>query len=392
MALLLGLTATTAARAGMEIPAELPPDSPAVGSAERQALIEFQQDPMANGQALLRLSAGSVQRLPLVVLLAAGDVHLRAGRVRAATRFFREAARREPGPPWDGFARLGLGWTAVARHQFGAAAKYYRDIDPASPLGAIARVMTAWLTALQGRYAAAQAAFDDAAAAAGLPPNVRQVALLGAAYTRYWLGAFDAAATAFDRLVSPPSMLSDDARYGAAWARLRADRTDVAIPALVALAGEGPADVPVKRIADAAVNLSPSTVTRSGRDSTARISGFAGPDARMVATFDGDGVAMARAALAMLARRGEVHPADLPAPLVALLPDVVAAAVPGAEARPATERAGAAAPPPASAPRAGAAGSSWWRVWWIAMGILALALVAAVLRRGDTRASRVHPR
>lgn len=365
----------------MDLPTDLPPDSPALASAERQALIEWQRDPIANGEALLRINPGSARRLPLVTVLAAADVHLRAGRLRAATRFFREAARRDAAPPWGTFAALGLGWTALARHDFGAAAKYYRSVDPAGPFGAMARVMLAWVTAFRGRYAEAVPLFDRAASAADVAPNVRQVAMLGAAYARYWLGTFDDAAAAFDRLVSPPSLLSDDARYGAAWSRVRAGELDVALPALVALAADTEDDPHAAPVPDAAVRLTPTTVARTGRDGT-RISGFAGPDARMVAMFDGDGAALARAALRLLGRR-EASGADAPlAPGVPVLAERDAAPpVPGTS-EPAARRDGApvsgtAVPAPTHDPAP--------RAWWLVAAVAALVVVALGRRRSAAR-------
>lgn len=372
------------ARAGIELPAELPPDSPEIGSAERQALIDFQRDPVANGQALLNLSAGSARRLPLITLLAAADVHLRAGRTRTATRFFREAARRDAGPPWDTFAQLGLGWTALARRDYAAAAKYYRGIDDAGPLGGIARVMSAWVLALRGRYAEAIAGFD-AALGTDLTPNVRQAGLLGTAYARHWRGDYLDAATAFDRLVSPPSVLSDDARYGAAWSRVRAGELAAAIPALVALAGEAPLEGAPARVSDAAVSLTPSTVARGGRESTARITGFAGPDARLVAMFDGDGAARARAALGLLDRRGELGarvPVDLPP--AAPAPPVARGAGDTMRdtARPAAP---ALARPQVAVEPASRASES--RAPWIGIALMVLVMVLVLLRRGDVRSS-----
>jgi hypothetical protein len=383
-AALVGIVLLPSVTVGLDLPADLPPDSPAIGSVEREALAEFQRDPMANGKALLRLSAGSARRLPLVTLLAAADVHLRAGRTRTATRFFREAARREAGPPWDTFARLGLGWTALARHDFQAAAKYYRGVDAAGPLGGIARVMMAWLTAFRGRYAESVPLFDRAAAATDLPPTIRQVAMLGAAYARYWLGSFDDAAAAFDRLVSPPSVLSDDARYGAAWSRVRAGDLDSALPALVALAGEASADTAPKRVSEAAVSLSPATVARSGRESTARISGFAGPDARMVAMFDGDGAALARAALALLGREDELGTHPVPAADAAALAERDAgSAASSVRSQPASKDSARSAPTSATNPAA--PGPTWWRAFWITVGLLALASLVVLRRRGEVR-------
>jgi tetratricopeptide (TPR) repeat protein len=367
------------ARAGIELPKELPADSPEIGSVERQALIDFQRDPVANGQALLKLNAGSAKRLPLITLLAAADVHLRAGRTRTATRFFREAARRDAGPPWDTFAQLGLGWTALARRDYAAGAKYYRDIDDAGPLGGIARVMTAWVLALRGRHADAIAGFE-AALGTELTPNVRHAALLGTAYARHWRGDFVGAATAFDRLVSPPSVLSDDARYGAAWSRVRAGQTEAALPALVALAGESPAEAAPPRISDAAVSLTPSTVARGGRESTARITGFAGPDARLVAMFDGDGAALARAALGLLDRQGELGarvPVDLPAAMHVPRSEPEAgrgATDTAARAVPAAPR-----PHPVAEPAARVAES---RAPWIGIALMVLVMVVVLLRRG----------
>ena len=379
-ALALAMTVALAPGLGAgELPIDLPPDSPRIGSAERAALLEFQRDPAANGKALLRLTAGSARDLPLVIVLAAADVHLRAGHVRAATRFFREAASRDPGPPWSAFAEFGLGWTALSRGDHAAAARHYEKVEDRGPLGAMAAIMLGWTAALAGRFEEAAVAFDGTAAN-DREPNVRLVATLGSGYARFWLGAYDEAALIFERVVAtyPSSSLADDARYAAAWSRVKAGDEDAALPALVALAGEQTGDAATAPASDSAMALVPSSVIRAGRHKMSAISGFASPDARMVSMFDGDGSALARSALRSLARRGRVDAIEPPAEIAP------AAAPPPAhwdeDSRPATQpRPALREPRPAPADPTS---SSWWRAFWLVLGVLVLAMLAAMHRRG----------
>jgi hypothetical protein len=383
--ILVALCAALAAPAFAELPTDLPADSPLEGSVERQALIEFQRDPVRNAQALLAIGAGSVHRLPTLLLLAVADVHLRAGRTRSATRFFREVARRDDaGPPWTTFAELGLGWAALLRSDYRSAERHYGAAADDPQLGPLAEVMIGWVGAVRARGGdeAAQR-LDEIASRQSASHPVRQVAYLGAGYARYWHGDYAEAAEAFDRLALafPSSPLVDDARYAAAWSRVRAGDAERGIAGLVALAAtdsdDAPGDADTAAGADRArIELAPRAVLRAGQRRVATTSGFAAPDVRMVASLDADGRAMARRALALVARPSAAErQATVP----------VEAVRPASAGEPRAERGGGdrvvAVPPRAATP---AVGREHWP--WAPMAVAAGVALAWVVLHGR----RVH--
>lgn len=312
--LVLALCASLAAPALGQLPTELPADSPLEGSVERQALIDFQRDPVRNAKALLAIGEGSADRLPTVLLLAVADVHLRAGRTRSATRFFRAVARRDDaGPPWTTFAELGLGWAALLRSDYRSADRHYGVAAEDPQLRTLAQVMLGWVAALRGRTDdEAVERLEEIAVRPSASAPVRQVAYLGAGYARYWRGHYAEAAEAFDRLVLafPSSPLVDDARYAAAWSRVRDGDVERGVTGLAELAATDPDDAPgagdaAEGVSRALVELAPGAVLRAGRRRAVATSGFAAPDVRMVANFDADGRAAARRALALRQRYSE---------------------------------------------------------------------------------------
>jgi hypothetical protein len=368
---LAGAVVDAAAAGGL--PRDLPPGSPAPGSRELQALVDFQRDPVANGPALLALAAGPIEELPMVIVLAAADASLRAGHFRGAGRFFAETLRRRPGQPWATFAELGLGWTLLMTGNSTAAERHYANVAVDGPLGPIAQVMLGWLTAVRGQYAEAIATLDRWSEAAGVTGPVQRVALLGAGYARYWAGDYKAAAEKFD-LLQPGgsfSVLADDARYGAAWSRVRAGDTSRALADLVALAESGIVD-PHEHVSRARLRLTPRAVLRAGRGNAARISGLATPETRMTAFFDGNGHALARAALAELVGSGVVAPASVPERLL-IAP---AARVPVARAQAVDMTAGRVPSSARSAAPPASRGATWRRIVWLA---IVLAVVAGLV-------------
>jgi len=281
----------------------------AAGTIERELLADYQRDPSASGRALLRLGGGSIEGMPVVLLLAMADVHLRAGRVRSATRFFQEVAARDAGAPWAGLADLGLGWAALVRGRYQDAEAHYGRVAEPRDLAAIARVLGGWATAMRGRSGEAVAALDPVVSG-GAVENVRAAAILGAGYARFWEGSYDEAATTWQRMsvIAPSSRLADDARYAAAWAQLRAGNRSHALAELAALAASAPSDPASASIPRARLELVPRSVLRVRNPAAQDLSTAAAPDVRMVAMLDADGRALARAALAL------VGGPDAPAP------------------------------------------------------------------------------
>jgi hypothetical protein len=369
------LSVATTAPSVLGRPQALPPGTAELDARALQALADFQRDPVANGPALVALTDGPLEGLPLVLLLGAADASLRAGRFRKAQGLFGETLRRRPGAPWETFAELGLGWTLLVSGSTTAAERHYARVATDGPLGAIAQVMMGWLAALRGDYAAAITTLDHWSEVAGVSGPVQRVALLGAAYARYWAGDYVAAADTFD-LLQPGgafSVLADDARYAAAWSRVRAGDLARAVADLVALAEAGVEDARA-HVSRARLKLTPRAVLRAGRENAARISGLATLEDRMTSFFDGDGHALARAALVELVGTGAVEPESVPARFRAapIVPVARAQAVDTTLPRPARAESTART-------------TSWTPVLWTA---LAIALALLLIRRRQPSATR----
>jgi hypothetical protein len=77
------------------------------------ALARYAMDPATGSRAILRLGSAAPDSLAPFPLVAAADANLRAGRPRQAGRLFEALLARELGEPWAGWARLGIGWSAL---------------------------------------------------------------------------------------------------------------------------------------------------------------------------------------------------------------------------------------------------------------------------------------
>lgn len=288
----------------MDFPSNLPPDTPREGSPERDALADFQRDPAANARAIRQLGAGPLQKVAVLMLLAGADADLRAGHYRAATRLFREVVARDPGPPWTEYAELGMGWTDLVRGSYASSERHYAAVRDGGPdVRLIAQTMRGWLAGVRGDYPTAMTLLDGASNAPEASYYTAQVATLGAGYARYWARRYREARSIFQQVAArwPDGALADDARYAAAWSLLQSGDLTGAFTELTIIAGPSAGKAP-EHLSHAAIDLAPKAVIRAGRGASARASGLAPPDARMVSAFDGDGAALARAALRILDR------------------------------------------------------------------------------------------
>jgi hypothetical protein len=300
----------------ISLPAGLPPDTKPVTPAQLVVLLNYQRDPVGGRAAVLEYAKGPLDDLPIVMLLAIADANLRGGRIRTAGRFFSETIDRNPGPPWTTFAQLGLGWSSVLTGDYTAAERYYGSAAGDGDAGRMAQIMLGWLMAVRGRSREAIAIFDEWSDSPTTSDELRQVALLGTGYAWYWSGDYDRAAHVFDRLAtaSPHVGLVDDARYAAAWSRVRYGDVSTAVPALIALANGAPTDAD-DHVPRSLVRLAPMSVLRAGRKRAFRAAEFVNPELRMAALFDGDGAAVARAALAELVQDGDITQEEVPVSL-----------------------------------------------------------------------------
>lgn len=354
-----------------------------------EALRSYLGDPATNRGPYLEAARANADHLTPVALFAAGDAEIRSGRPRAATPWFVAVGERGGGPPWTGVSELGLGYAALAWGRFGQARRHYAaaadGIPTLVPPAAFALALMDTMDSPDGGRALA-----ELAATTGLSPELREAALLGAAYARYWSGDLSGAAAAFGEFarMHPDSRFADDAAYAAAWAQLESGDRDGARSAFESLVGdeEAPAGK-APSVSRALRELQPRAILREGfrryRSGPAR-----NAETQLTGLLDGDGVRLGRAALGMLAAEEASPVAETPATAprrpgeMVITPAPVGAApadAPPAAAAPA--RADAPAPVDTT-PRDGAPARFPWLA--VLLGASLLVLVAWWLRAGGT--------
>ena len=236
--------AVVVATALLLLTALLPPravaqDEPEEGGLPRdwaEAIEGYQRDPGAYRARLLALGreAGAPLPPPIQVLLA--DAYLRGGQVDAAEALLQEALKSNPAPPWDVFAKLGLGGASMMRGDPAGAEVYFAEVasapEPSSQIFGNLGLGHALLAS--DRPMDAKAAFDAAGANKVVDEQFRQAGQFGSATSLYAAGDYKAAAEAFDALAAsdPKGQIGLDARYAAARARLAMGDRSAAISAL----------------------------------------------------------------------------------------------------------------------------------------------------------------
>jgi phosphatidylglycerol:prolipoprotein diacylglycerol transferase len=261
-----------------------------------EALTAYAQNPLKNRRGLRLLEHSGTDGVPPVVLLAMGDARLRSGQRRQAERLFNEVLDRESGEPWESWARLGLGWNALMAGDVDAARPYFADIAEAGGgTSGMARLLVALIDASDGKDVGVQV-FDQVAADESAAANLRDVARLAGGYARYWRGDYHAAAEALDAALAKNSSreLTDDLQYAAAWSRVRGGDREHGEAALRALAGDGKVQGPPVSVA--LLNLDQRAMLRANFERYRR-GPLNAPEARVAELLDGNGKAMARAAL-----------------------------------------------------------------------------------------------
>jgi tetratricopeptide (TPR) repeat protein len=270
-----------------------------------ESLQRYAQNPLRNRRLLRRLEREGRGDHPPVVLLALADARLRSGSFAAAERLFARVSAANPEEPFGTWAALGRTWASLLAG------------GTPEPIGGepspVAAVLRGLVDAAQQRAEEATQSFARAVDDPRAPPALRAAAQLAAAYARYWARDDDAGTiAAFDTAVAAADgNLVDDARYGAARARLRAGDVSGALPMLHDLAAwhvngtPGPA-------APALVALDRPALLRAGFERYRRAS-VRTPEQQLHLMLDGDGAALARAALREL---GEDAPEPRPTPAV----------------------------------------------------------------------------
>jgi prolipoprotein diacylglyceryltransferase len=264
------------------------------------SLRKYAQNPLRNRRLLRRLEREGRNDHPPVVLLALADARLRSGSFAAAARLFTRVTAAGAEEPLATWAVLGRAWAAVLA---------------GTPPDSVALDGNPVATIMQGlvtsRRDEADRSFARVTGDGRASSRLRADASLAAAYARYWAREDDAGTiAAFDEAVaSADGSLVDDARYGAARARICAGDVAGALPILHDLATWHTTGRP--RPAPAGlVALDRHAILRAGfvryRRGAVRT-----PEDQLHVILDGDGVALARAALRAL---GETIPEPHPAP------------------------------------------------------------------------------
>lgn len=260
------------------------------------ALTTYAQDPRRNRRALLPLRREDPRNLDPLHLLALGESALRSRRYASATRWFDQVIDREPGEPWMGWARVGLGWIALAQEDYSGARQQFALVaDTSTAVNAgLGRYVVALLDAVNDQPDA-PAQFEAVADDEALSPEIRRAARLARGYALYWQGDYSQAAVVLDQATTAVDVgtLWDDARYAGAWARLRAGDRPAAQAALTSLANGPGRRQPV---ANALVNLEPQAVMRAAFERYRRAP-MGPPESHVAIMLDGNGYALAAAAL-----------------------------------------------------------------------------------------------
>ncbi len=278
-------------------------EAPWTDSVQRYA-----QNPLRNRRLLRRLGREGRDDHPPVVFLALADARLRSGSFSAAERLFARVTAATAEEPFATWALLGRAWAGLL-----AGGTPESVVVTATPVAAIMRGLVAH------RSDEAERSFARVTADSHASSGLRAAAHLAHAYARYWAREDDAKTiVAFDDAVAAADgSLVDDARYGAARARLRAGDVSGALPILHDLATwhmngrPGPAST-------ALVALDREAVLRAGFVRYRR-GAVRAPEDQLHVMLDGDGAALARAALRELGEtvsepRAAARPRVLPRP------------------------------------------------------------------------------
>ena len=128
-------------------------------------------DPAANGSRLIAIERESGGNLPPVFEMAAADALWRSGNRRAAEHIFEQSLTAGLGYPFDDFSNLGMGMIRLTSHDDAGAEIYFdRLIDASEPSSQVLGNLGLGSTlASSGRFAEAQAAFDEAASTSTEP-------------------------------------------------------------------------------------------------------------------------------------------------------------------------------------------------------------------------------
>jgi hypothetical protein len=262
-----------------------------------QTLVRYLGDPPRTRRAMTALGHGGTDEWPAAAVLILADAHVRSGQLEDAARLLRGIQADDAPAYLKGWSRLGLAWIAFITGDRDTARHYFDRLTLGNWGSPVGRAGLGLTDAIDGQTREAVARLDILASGAARLP-MRCLSRLLSAYARYWGGQHAAAARLFAEVAAdyPKSPLVDDARYGAAWARWRSGDRAGGYAALEALSHETGTGVSPPHIPRSLVELEPQEVFR-GALKRYRLMPAARPVLLMTALVDGDGAALARAAL-----------------------------------------------------------------------------------------------
>jgi Tfp pilus assembly protein PilF len=337
-----------------------------------RALNDYSANPQENGPALLAIEREGGPDLPPLFKVALADAHLRAGQVPAAQKLLQDVLASDAGYPWNEFANLGLGATALMRGDDANAETYFTAVatsDQASAR-ALGNLGLGHALVARGRPDEAREAFDAVAANTAVDAEFRQAGSFGSGLARYAAGDDEGAAKAFEELAAsaPDGPLSRDARYAAARARIEAGDRESGVTALLELVAQCDEAERSGRTSRSLRRLDPRAVGRAWLRNYQRTPWL---------ELQGHGSTMYSIGPCRLGRSmlRELEISELPPGVTKVSADLAArlSVAPGADAG--GSHAARQARSADAAPRASA---SHWRIW--AVGLAAIALVAVLWR------------
>ena len=274
---------------------------PAYGAPPSGLLARYFANPDAVRRELITAGREGGGRWPAPALLLLADAYLRDAKIGAARRVFAQVLAQTSDLEPVGWANFGLGWTAMVRGDFREARARYEPVAAGTWAPDVAAVMLGLVDAAEGRTARAVATLEHMAGAPETAYPLRGMTRLAAAYAYYWGGDFAQAVVAFDDAASaqPFGSLVDDALYGRAWSLLRVGERSAAIDALRVVAADKSAGINPPRIPFSLLNLEMRSMLRAGMTRYRRVP-VGQPREVLMALLDGDGSALAAAALARL--------------------------------------------------------------------------------------------
>ena len=198
-----------------------------------QSALHIHQPQQARTYLRELLASGAQGEVRAVALYWLGEVASRQQQYDEAQRWYHTLLREMPASPYAVQGQYALGWVARQRQDFPTALQAFTAFIQSAPTHALvpqARLARADLLRETGELDKAAAAFQQLVQEG--PATLRDEALFWSAELAYRLGRYDAAWTAYQRLLAgyPKSPRRQEGRYGAGWTAVQLQRCVDAVP------------------------------------------------------------------------------------------------------------------------------------------------------------------